>query len=55
MNRILSGSWQAHCAKAGLKCNERPAWGPQIWERALSAQLLDVFKKAFAAAVVKTE
>jgi len=27
-----------HGRFAGLNCNEEAAWGPQIWENALSAQ-----------------
>ena len=55
INRSQAGSWNGHCAGAGLRCNKVASWGPKYWEQALSVQPSDVFQEVAAAAVKELE
>ena len=51
INRSQSGSWQAHCAGAGLWFNKGAAWGPRTQKQILSTPPSDSFLTASMAAV----
>ena len=55
INRIQSGSWQARCAGAGLRCNMGPSWGPVAWEKAVGTPPLEVYQSTAEKAVQRTE
>ena len=55
INRIQSGSWQARCAGAGLRCNMGPSWGPTAWEKAVGTSPPQVYYSTATKAVQQAE
>ena len=43
--RVRSGSWQGHCAQAGLRQNLGPAWSSQAWKDTTGSEANDVLTK----------
>jgi len=55
INRIQGGSWQEHCAGAGLRCNMGPSWGTAAWEKAVGTPPTEVFHSTARKAVKQAE
>ena len=54
-SRIQSGSWQAWCAGAGLRCNIGPSWGPIAWEKAVGTPPAEIYHLTATKALQRTE
>ena len=48
INRSQRGSWQSRCARAGLRINEGPNWGPPCWQNITGLSSSKSFKEVAA-------
>ena len=55
INQVQGGSWQARCDWAESRCNMRPSWGPEAWEKALGIPSAGVYDSTGTKAVERTE